>query len=268
MRFGAGIESLCFAVLLQSSVTSAAEDTAAQACVNTHEQAWDLRNRGKLRDARAHFADCAKPECPKTLRDDCTALADELATKVPTVVLSARDAHGALVDVRVSVDGEPFLRRLDDAGHELDPGPHAIRFEIAGAPAQEKHITLSAGAHRVPVSVEWHAPPAQPQTIPTAAWVFGGVGVAALSAWAYFALSGRSDEKDLEACKPTCSRADSDAVHRKYVLADVSLAVAVVSLGVATYFVLAPKPRAPGSTTQVGSIAAPNGISASFVGAF
>jgi hypothetical protein len=66
--------------------------------------------------------------------------------------------------------------------------------------------------------------------------VSAGGARAALGSFTYFALSGRSVQNDLELCKPNCeNRADIDRMRSRYLIADISLGVALVSLGVGAY---------------------------------
>jgi hypothetical protein len=83
-------------------------------------------------------------------------------------------------------------------------------------------------------------------------WALGGVGVAALASFAFFGITGKHDESNLRStCAPACADSDVSAIHTKYVVADVSLAVSVASLGVAAYLYFS-QPRAteaPATTT-------------------
>lgn len=86
--------------------------------------------------------------------------------------------------------------------------------------------------------------------MPVASWVLGGIGVAATASFVGFALAGKSAQSnELEACKPNCSSRAIDAVFREYLVADISLGVAVVSLAVAT--VLAVRGVRPRTTSAV-----------------
>jgi hypothetical protein len=90
------------------------------------------------------------------------------------------------------------------------------------------------------------APPSPDRPIPVVAYVLGGVSVAALGSFAYFAIKGKIEQTDLESrCAPRCRQDEADSMRTKYLVADVSLGVAVLSLGVATVVVLTrPKARA------------------------
>ncbi len=60
--------------------------------------------------------------------------------------------------------------------------------------------------------------------------------MAALGSFTYFAISGSSEKSDLRArCGSRCSDAEVASLKTRYILADVSLGVGIVALGVATY---------------------------------
>jgi len=69
-----------------------------------------------------------------------------------------------------------------------------------------------------------------------------GLGVVALGSFAFFGLSGKGEVADLQGCKGHCAQDDVDKARTKLVIADISLGVGIVALGVATYmFVTRPK---------------------------
>ena len=71
------------------------------------------------------------------------------------------------------------------------------------------------------------------------ALVVGGIGVLALGSFAIFGLGGKSDVNNLEnTCKPHCAESDVDKARTKLIIADISLGVGIVALGVATYLIL------------------------------
>jgi hypothetical protein len=72
------------------------------------------------------------------------------------------------------------------------------------------------------------------------AYALAGLGVAALGSFTYFGLSGKGDYRSLrDSCSPACTDGQIGKVHDELLAADVSLGVAVVSLGVAAYLFLA-----------------------------
>src|SRR5262249_51271816 len=89
-------------------------------------------------------------------------------------------------------------------------------------------------------------------SIPVISWALWGGGALAGGAFAYFAISGRSQESDLSrTCAGHCAPEDVAAVHRKYVAADVSWVTAAVALGTGSAIALWPLlfPEAPVSAS-------------------
>jgi hypothetical protein len=243
-----------------------------KACIASSEKAQQLRADGKLLAAREELLVCARDVCPGVIRKDCAKWLGELEDALPSIVLGAKDGKGHdLEDVRVSIDGAQVTATLDGKAVPIDPGPHALLFQHTGSPDVEDKIVVREGEKNRFVTVKIHvagddvpdasttsgdgagASTEAPKKIPTASWILGGVGVAALGSFAFFGLKGKSDESSLRSsCAPACADSDVSAVHTKYVIADVSLVVSVASLGVAAYLYFS-QPRtleAPKTTTS------------------
>src|SRR5262245_61165144 len=95
-------------VLLSASSPQSAfgADDKAQ-CVAASEKAQQLRNAGKLSDARDQLVTCGRAECPKLIQQDCTQWMSEVLAILPSVVPGAKDKKGRdIVDARVSIDGK------------------------------------------------------------------------------------------------------------------------------------------------------------------
>jgi hypothetical protein len=178
--------------------------------------------------------------------------------------------------VKVLVDGEVVTEKLDGRAIEVDPGEHVLRLEPDGeAPMEqtvlireaerERSIVVRVGGRSEPSSVP---PSATAATSPTSphperldgsgeassagvgpwpAYVAAGVGGVALASFAWFALSGISARSDLASCKGDCDASAVDAVHRKFIVADISLGISIVALGIAAYL-LVTQPHAPTPT--------------------
>ncbi len=261
------------ALVSTASIPRVARAIDKEACVAASDAAQKHRAGKKLVAARKELLVCAQDECPAVVKKDCADWLADVDASLPTVVVAAKDAAsgGDLVDVRVLIDGELLAERIDGAALPVDPGPHTIRFEPKTGKAVEQQIVVKEGERNRLVSVTLGEPAPAPdpapapapapapdvtrdvppavQGTPTAAWILGGVGVAALGSFAYFGLTGRSDVKELrDTCAPDCAKSDEDAARNKLLIADVSLAVSVVSLGIATYMFLT-TPSAPTKST-------------------
>lgn len=245
----------------------AARADEVRACVAASEQAQQLRDDGKLQKAREQMLVCARESCPAPVRKDCAAWLTALDASVPTIVLSAQDeGKHDLFEVEVRLDGVPLKNPLDGKAIPVDPGPHTLRFEARGRPPVEERVLVREGEKRRAVTVQLSAgspagspesgsgspapvaPAASPSRVPTTSIVLGGVGVAALGSFAAFGILGKNQLAKLhETCgvTHTCAEADVDAARTKLIVADVSLGVSVVALGLATmvFFTHGPKAK-------------------------
>jgi hypothetical protein len=257
-------------------------------CVAASESAQKLRTQKKLRAARKELISCAQEDCPAVVKKDCLTWLAEVEESVPTIVISAKDGSGAdLADVRVSLDGEALTEKLDGSAIAVDPGLHTFRFEVIGVePVENKimiregernrSVTVTIGKKPAPAPAPVVAPPPKapekPETsttIPTATWVFGAVGIAGLVGFTYFGLSGRADrQKLLDTCAPYCNKDDEKPARNKFILADVSLGVSIVSLGLATVFALTNKNEPKKAAIRVDVMPLASGGAAMIAGSF
>ena len=231
-------------------------------CLKGSEEGLRARDRGKLREARRHFVTCAADSCPKALRIDCARWLDDVDASLPTVVFGAKDTRGTdIFDVAVAVDGEQVVGHEQGKAVALDPGPHVVRFDRPAGQQAEVRILLRAGEKNRPILATFEAEkekapgPARASQaspsgggVPLATILLGAAGVGALGTFGYFAIAG-SQEKDRlrSTCSPSCSDDDLGALKTRYLLADVSLGVGLVALGLAAYFWLTDEPRRPAS---------------------
>ena len=257
----------------------AADKPTGAACVAANEQATPLRKAGKLRDARARLRLCSAETCPAAVRQDCIAGAAQAETDIPTVTFAVQDPTGNdLVDVKVSLDGQPLVEKLDGKAIEVDPGEHTFHFETPGQPPVDKRLLIVEGEKNrrekiqlgTPVAVVAPPPvvppptppppPAKPNTQRTVGLIVGGSGLVVTGVGAIFGMiatlqwgSAKSACGNLfpETCtEPNAANADRSASVRAGTAADVLLAVggAAVVTGVALV-ILAPTPGPAGATS-------------------
>jgi hypothetical protein len=249
-RLACWIASLALAVSLHPR--SAHADV--KECIDHHSNGQLLRDESRFVAARARFVGCAEATCPDVIRAECSAFLRELDPAIPTVVLAARDDQRRDVPgVRVELDGRPVEGALNGRAIPIDPGRHRFRFVTPDGRAQEieavaqesikgRLIEVRFAAPPAPVPVP--SPPSAPPTeapernaTPIAAYVLGGVGLAALAGAGYFAWSGRRERQELsETCSPRCADGQVDPVRSKYLAADVLFTLGVVSIGTGAYF--------------------------------
>jgi hypothetical protein len=234
------------------------EDEVA-ACVKAAEDAQTQRSAHKLLAARMRFLACAQTTCPAVVRNDCAVWLSDVERLIPTVVVSAKDPSGAeLIDVRVLVDGEPLASRLDGLAQPVDPGIRLFRFEREGVAPVEREVVIREGERGRRLSIVLASPevaPPRPEKPkpeprrapypPVAAYVFGGIGVAALGSFAYFGIKGRGNADELaEGCgkDKSCTEEQVSPVRTQLLVADVSLGISIVAIGTAVYMLIANAP--------------------------
>lgn len=144
------------AVLMFVALTTriaCAEPTKAQ-CITANTKAQSLRRDGKLAEARQQLRMCGDPRCPALVSTDCAKRLDELEGVQPTLVIDVKDASGHdLTDVRVTVDGQPLLDKLDGSSIAVDLGAHRFTFAVAGAAPVSQQLVIREGEKSRPVHV-------------------------------------------------------------------------------------------------------------------
>ena len=241
------------AVVLAPWDVRADDAPVSTVCIQSAEQGQVLLTQGRLGEALRAFKTCSGPACPALIAADCMRFAKRTEESMPTVVFRVRGDDGRdVVDVEVSVDGRVVTNRLSGRAVPLDPGEHALRFQIPGEEPFERTIVLAEGERHRSVEVvlpaakpEPPSKPAKPPTEqrvpsrsgpPTGSWVFAGVAVASFGGLTYFGLDALSDESDLESScgrTGTCSDDQIDRVNRKALLADVFLGIGLASVAAA-----------------------------------
>lgn len=137
-------------------------------CVNANESGQDLRQAGKLREARAALAVCMSPRCPRPVREDCAQRLAEIEAALPTLVFVAKDGDGNdLRDVRVSMDGED-LATSDGTAVAINPGDHAFTFTKDGLPSSARDVVVHEGDKNRRIQVTLAEPKPAPPPEPVA----------------------------------------------------------------------------------------------------
>lgn len=229
-------------------------EPSKQACISAHSEGQASRKDGKLRAARAKFLLCSNEACPGVIRKDCTGWLGEVEASLPTLVFEVKGPSGRdTSDVRVYEDGELLREGLTGQAVAVDPGERVFRFEVEGAEPREETVLVREGdkGRRVRISFApgdegGEGPAGKGSGAPAAAYVAGAVGLVGLASFTTFGLLGQSQKGELEErCAPNCTDDEVSGVRTKFLVADVSLGVGVVGLGVAAYlFLSAPKASA------------------------
>jgi hypothetical protein len=251
-------------VLFTVSSARAAGGEDKVACAKAYESGQELRREGKLIAARSSLEVCVRICRPK-LSADCVKWLDGIEHDLPTIVLEARDGGGRVIkDARVLVDGEPFVDALDGRAKELDPGLHRLRVEPSAGPPIDREILVRQGEKNRLVSIDLErtksatialaprpAPPAivsapterASRPVPILTWISLGAAIAGLAAFTYFGLDARSRRDELrDRCAPGCEPDEISPVSESALIADLSLAAAVVATIGGTWAFLARGP--------------------------
>ena len=221
-----------------------------ESCASAADTAQQSRDEGKYRRAREAMLICARDVCPAPIKRDCLEWLTQLESIAPTIVLAAKEGTKDLSDVKVYVDGVLVTDKLDGKPLQMDLGKHKFRFDYAGQ-SKEEDVIVGAGQKNRNILATFDAAPPPVVAPPVAkdqggslvpVFIVGGLGVVALGSFAIFGLSGKGEVDDLQACKGHCPQDDVDKARTKLVIADISLGVGIVALGVATYmFITRPK---------------------------
>lgn len=215
---------VCVALLLAS--TSALADDAA--CLDAAAKAQRLRAAHKLVEAREQLRVCASAACPTAVQSDCANWLIDVEKALPSIVVTAKNGSGTdLVDVKVSVDGQLLVSKLDGAAVPMNAGPHTFHFEGADGRVDQQ-VVVTEGDKNQRVAVVLGAAPVSsrggarssggsepaPDTAVasrpwrTVGWVLGGVGFVGLglgTAFGVSTLSGKSSHCSNNLCDPGTS---------------------------------------------------------------
>jgi hypothetical protein len=225
---------------------AAAEDERS-ACATAAENAQALRSEHKLQEARQALLVCAQARCPKLVSTDCVQWLSEVERVIPSVVVKASGPlNQELIVVEVWIDGVKVADKLDGLARPVNPGVRQFRFAAEGMLPVDQQVVIREGEDRRLLAVQFAARPSEPSPVaptpvhktPVVPFVLAGIGLAALGSFAYFGLTGVEQRSDLAGgcgANKTCSDAQVDPVRRRLLVADVSLGVSLVSLGIATY---------------------------------
>lgn len=255
MRRFAGVLVAIACALFPRAEAHADDAPDKQVCRRAYEQGQRLRRTKKLLDARKDFMICARDPCPAVFQPECLQWLTEVDREIPTVVVVGSGGRpGARAAVKV--DGAPWFEGLDGIARAIDPGEHQLSVTVDGREVVQRVVVVE-GAKAARVVVDLPAPPAEPAPEParprSVSWptiALAGVGVAALGSFAYFGLRGLSQRSDVEACTPDCTASQVTKGKTSFLVADVSLGVSVVTLGLAAYLFLSERGDARATTAS------------------
>jgi hypothetical protein len=257
-------------------VSAAAPSEDKRVCAAASEEAQLRRIQGKLRGAHEKLLVCARDVCPPLVKHDCEQWLAEVDKSLPTVVISARDGQGHDAgDVRVLVDGEAFLDKLDGSAAAIDPGEHRVQFQHGSDPVILQTIIVREGEKNRLVSVQFGAPrstaplpvpiltpttpvaEARSPAVPILGYSLLGAGIVALGLAGYFEIAQLNNYSGLKnTCSPSdsCKQSDVDAIANQRIHAGVFLGAGLAAAGAGIVLLVT---RASHGPTR-GAAAAPN----------
>jgi hypothetical protein len=127
-------------------------------CSNVYNNAVELEQAGKLRQARAMLLSGAKAQCIAPVRQQCIKRYTQLESEIPSVVPIVTSEDGEpRVDVQVTIDNELVTNRLDGRALPLDPGLHEFTFSTEGKVIATEKIMIVQGQRNRPISIAMRA---------------------------------------------------------------------------------------------------------------
>lgn len=261
------------------SVGAGAQDMVDQ-CISASSSGQRLRDAGDLIGAEQKFVLCASISCPQVIRRDCQEWVSELGPGIPTILIQLKGESSE--KGRVLLDGRQI--RVSSAPLRLNPGRHELVWEIDGRESATQYFTVEAGMARKTVELTPGAviikpevpPPVQAEReplIPTASWIVGGVGVAAIGAFSVLGILAKTEYDRLAGtCMTSCTDAEISQAKSLAIAADVALGVGVASIATAVVlpFVIPRETQAAfaRSGLNVGMSASPAGGRLQISGSF
>lgn len=256
------------AVLLFSLTARADSKSAEDACLAAHKKTQELELDKKLVEAEEQAVSCSQAACPEQVREMCVDFLGRIRSSKPTAVLVVRGTSGKTYsDAKVSIDGQPLAGKLDGVAMGMDPGSHAIDFEVDGLPKGSLSVTVREGEKDREIALEVEDGGTRPKFSPWA-HLFGGLGVASLAAFAAvgsvaLVRAGNLDDE----CGHRCSKEkpdDVDSVVRMATAADVCLGAGltlVAAAGLTMGLTWRPsRPQAAATAPRATFAASPRGL--------
>jgi hypothetical protein len=155
-----------------------ADDKAV--CLDAASKGQSLRDDHRLLEAREQLRVCAAAGCPAAIQTDCVGWLAEVEKALPSVVVTAKHGSGAdFVDVSVTVDGQPFLSKLDGQAVSMNAGTHAFHFEGQDGTSADQQVVVMEGEKSQPIAIvlgKSLAASVPPPTAPSSPPSSGGLG--------------------------------------------------------------------------------------------
>lgn len=145
--------------------------------MSANEDASVLRKRGRLVAARTSLGTCTSDACPQMIREDCLKALHDLTAATPAVRFQAMEGTSEVMDVRVLMDNEPLLEKLDGKAVDVDPGDHVFTFFAKGHPTQTQKVSLKEGEKDRVVVIQLGTAPISPSAAHLVVMTEPGAGI-------------------------------------------------------------------------------------------
>jgi hypothetical protein len=163
LRASAGLVAV---VILAAPAMSEAREN--RVCVNAYKRGNQLAREAKFHAAKDAMLGCTKLLCSAALRKECMARVEQLTLDAPTLVPEVTDDRGRPVtDVKITMDGKPWVNRIDGRALPVDPGPHLFTFESRGVVfAKERMVVLQGQRNRaLSAALVWDRPDREEEVV-------------------------------------------------------------------------------------------------------
>jgi hypothetical protein len=245
VAFGFGLVIAVSGASLTMGSSRARADTVHD-CFDAAVAGQRLQRTGHFLDARERFASCAQAVCPREVVEDCSKWLSAVGDAIPSVVVAARDDQGHdVADALVTIDGRAVAAT---GAVPLDPGSHSIVVEHAGAGRVSQSVVLREGEKYREVLATFVLPsiaptprPSSPansverRRTPVGAYAAGGIAILGMAGFVVLGPVVGSSDYNSAHCSTGCAPSDASRVRTELATADASLAVAIVSAGLATW---------------------------------
>jgi hypothetical protein len=182
-------------------------------CAGIFRHAQNVREAGRLREARDLFLACARPACGAYQRK-CESRASDieasLSAPAPADDSSGRSDAPVSPAARAASDETSGVAPEGAAAHETTPASVPATAPVGDPPKEE----AQHGSTLLPV-------------------VLGAAGLGALGAAALLTYWGKTDNDLLARCAPYCSPASVDHIRQLYIASDIAIGTGVAAIGIA-----------------------------------
>ena len=233
---------LLVTTVLLGAWVQAATPPSVQECVAASGAGQEHQKQSALFSARKEFEICSAASCPQLVSTDCTRWLEEVITAMPSINIVVR-LNGVDQSAVVRLDGAPWLDRLTGRPVDIEPGEHDVEVEAGGVKQTQRLVVVQGEKNRVVVFaltgvatapvIPVVSSPAAVRGFPTWPVVFSVGAVAGAASFTILGLVGKSQLATLVAqpcaSTKTCNPAQTAAISREFLAADISLGVGIAS---------------------------------------